>query len=505
MTEANLDYPSPTYNQEPQDDALYCLLNGAGRSIPYRPVLQRLTGDMKAAVLLQQVIFHYINMGHRSFYKFVEPCEHPLYREGDSWTEELGFSPDEYKEAIKKISTRVKRKQSREALSITVPTFGPDPDGRKKNCRIMTNRTNLIVYWREADSKLVFTLNETLLRNAVNMLQELAEVEIPLQDSGISKLLNRETPASYNIENFKENTKKQGESCEPAARHNLGSSDFVLEEVLEEPEKETDALDNIIAEVWETNAPGMVQSLKDTLLGQHAARSKHGLCNIEPPATAEELLRFGHYYREQNPNGNFPIDPAKIQYWIYKFRATVSYETGEVMPSGVIPPLEHFCDTGLELLLSRTLEWPSGPPSSVKRELSQPMKYEDRTMANTRLPAPNTMFENETLFRDWVVDKVLPWYIGAKAPPSTLAGALRNYDWYIEYYEKKANHGHTGDFRMGSASEADKPTDLEPPGNENKSQPIDANLSNLSYEDAALTSETLAESFSRYIEPILGR
>lgn len=77
------------------------------RSIPYRPKLKAYFGSTNAAILLQQIWFHFKNKKYQPFYKFLEPCGHELYREGDSWFEELEFSAEEISGALKKISIRI--------------------------------------------------------------------------------------------------------------------------------------------------------------------------------------------------------------------------------------------------------------------------------------------------------------------------------------------------------------------------------------------------------------
>lgn len=59
--------------------------------IPYRKELNLITGGALESIFLAQLLYWYEQSGGE-FYKFREPCEHELYKEGDSWTEELGFS-----------------------------------------------------------------------------------------------------------------------------------------------------------------------------------------------------------------------------------------------------------------------------------------------------------------------------------------------------------------------------------------------------------------------------
>ena len=70
--------------------------------IIYRKELNKLTGSVTASLLLKQAMYWDKIKGGK-FYKFISPCNHDLYKEGDSWLEELGFSKHEFRSAIKKI------------------------------------------------------------------------------------------------------------------------------------------------------------------------------------------------------------------------------------------------------------------------------------------------------------------------------------------------------------------------------------------------------------------
>lgn len=60
--------------------------------IPYRKELNLITGGALESIFLAQLLYWYEVNDCNEFYKFREPCEHELYKEGDSWCEELGFS-----------------------------------------------------------------------------------------------------------------------------------------------------------------------------------------------------------------------------------------------------------------------------------------------------------------------------------------------------------------------------------------------------------------------------
>lgn len=82
------------------------------RQIPYIPALRPLAGSLPASILMVQLDYWFsltADKKQRSFYKFLEPQHgHSMYREGDSWTEELGMSPDEFRGAFDRIGIRYK-------------------------------------------------------------------------------------------------------------------------------------------------------------------------------------------------------------------------------------------------------------------------------------------------------------------------------------------------------------------------------------------------------------
>jgi hypothetical protein len=82
--------------------------------IPYRKSLRQIAGSVTSTILLQQIIFRSKQKNWEPFYKFKEPCTHSLYKSGDSWTEELGFSRREFDTALKNIGTKIKTGMSKE-------------------------------------------------------------------------------------------------------------------------------------------------------------------------------------------------------------------------------------------------------------------------------------------------------------------------------------------------------------------------------------------------------
>jgi len=73
--------------------------------VKYHPQLSKALGNDNAALIIDRLEYWFAKKSN-GFYKFFEPCQHPLYREGDSWLEELGFSRKSFLHAFSFIGTR---------------------------------------------------------------------------------------------------------------------------------------------------------------------------------------------------------------------------------------------------------------------------------------------------------------------------------------------------------------------------------------------------------------
>jgi hypothetical protein len=115
------------------------ILHLTRNTIPYVKELHAIAGGILGCLVMQQLDYWF--EGHpRGFYKFLLPSEHPAYKDGDSWTEELGMSKDEFRTAFDKIGIRYKSKSE---FDQTVDKF----QGRFY-CSYVDRRSNLTYYFR---------------------------------------------------------------------------------------------------------------------------------------------------------------------------------------------------------------------------------------------------------------------------------------------------------------------------------------------------------------------
>lgn len=82
----------------------------ASRRIPYLPELRPYCQSITACILMTQLEYRFAGMPD-GFYKFLSPCDHYLYKKGDSWIEELGFSEGEFRTAFDNIGIRYRSKK----------------------------------------------------------------------------------------------------------------------------------------------------------------------------------------------------------------------------------------------------------------------------------------------------------------------------------------------------------------------------------------------------------
>lgn len=75
-------------------------LNHKGRVISTRPEVNEVfEGNITAGLLYQQILFWTRQNNGKPFFKFKRPCEHKLFKDGDSWCEELGIGRTKFDNA----------------------------------------------------------------------------------------------------------------------------------------------------------------------------------------------------------------------------------------------------------------------------------------------------------------------------------------------------------------------------------------------------------------------
>lgn len=161
------------------------------RSIPYRPKIAQATRSVTAAILLQQIAFRWEKNESEAFYKFMAPCSHELYREGDSWQEELGFSRRELEGAFSIIATKITKGISRKEMQ-EITNLEIDDQGT------ITNLPQLILYWTDKHRVTHFWLNEQLYVSFLAHVYGFSDLVSP--ESG-NTIKCTDPPFLYNVQN----------------------------------------------------------------------------------------------------------------------------------------------------------------------------------------------------------------------------------------------------------------------------------------------------------------
>lgn len=78
--------------------------------IVYRKNLRELCKSVTATILFSQLLYWFKRTKNQPFYKFIQPCNQNEYKQGDSWTEELGFSYLEFTSAFSQIGKKYNSK-----------------------------------------------------------------------------------------------------------------------------------------------------------------------------------------------------------------------------------------------------------------------------------------------------------------------------------------------------------------------------------------------------------
>lgn len=172
--------------------------------IPYRPEFARLTGSVLSAILLQQILFRFEGKNYETFYKFIQPCNHDLYKKGDSWTEELAFTYSEFTTAMKYIGTKItKGVKKQDFMTIDFAEF--NEVGK------FINSNRLVLYWTDASRVTWYWLNIWLLASALkHELLGNSKMSNYLENEGLSNyLVSDDSSITFSSKKTTENTTKK--------------------------------------------------------------------------------------------------------------------------------------------------------------------------------------------------------------------------------------------------------------------------------------------------------
>jgi hypothetical protein len=153
------------------NEAALAILAEDRKVILFRPRINAVIGRATATILLQQIYFRWMANKRKPFFKFARPCSHNLYKQGDSFTEELAFTRHEFEGARKVIGKRIKNGEERQ-----------DEDA-------------LVFYWIDANRKTWYAINE---RAYLKMIDQAYTLEPESDDDLLPESGNTLLPESGN-------------------------------------------------------------------------------------------------------------------------------------------------------------------------------------------------------------------------------------------------------------------------------------------------------------------
>lgn len=195
----------------------------------YRPEFRKICGSVNAAILLHQMMYWGLDENGEAieFYKFKEPCKHEAYKPGDSWCEELGFSREEFDNAINQIGFKKVRGWK---------------EGRSKVKQVAQKETDaFVIYYTDKARFTWYRVNVALLGKVLKSLYlTLHETtsEITLFNSKVTTtnktvkestqtLKSKRTPESRNLIKKKNNPVSESKRTLESNPDKEGSKEFL--------------------------------------------------------------------------------------------------------------------------------------------------------------------------------------------------------------------------------------------------------------------------------------
>ena len=167
------------------------------RLIPYHKEFRIIAVSVTATILWQQLEYWYKKTEGKEFYKFLEPLntERNGYKAGASWTEELGFSTSEFRNAFSKIGVSYNSKKEYKESK--------DKFQGKMYCSYYDKISRQTWYFRNND---LIDSNLETLRNSISRDKETQSLE--MREPNLEDIQESTTEINtYNKENKREEAK----------------------------------------------------------------------------------------------------------------------------------------------------------------------------------------------------------------------------------------------------------------------------------------------------------
>ena len=143
--------------------------------IRYRKRFTMITNSVTGAILLQRMIELWEYFQHKPFYRFKEAPKGNrtagMYKEGESWLDDLGFNRSEFEAGLKAIATKVTKGVSKkDLLNADLPPRAADESLEDYCKRLKEVVSRLVIYWTDSRRVTWYQVNVELLYKVTSLL-----------------------------------------------------------------------------------------------------------------------------------------------------------------------------------------------------------------------------------------------------------------------------------------------------------------------------------------------
>jgi hypothetical protein len=133
--------------------------------------------------MLRGQLDYWFSKKPQGFYKFLEPCKHPLYKQGDSWSEELGLSRRVFNSTFDAIGVRYKTKtEFMNAKDKFQGKFYASYHDRKKNQTFFVRNPELLQQSKETSESYKSSLKHSKSESEISKKSEFLNQKIKTEE-----------------------------------------------------------------------------------------------------------------------------------------------------------------------------------------------------------------------------------------------------------------------------------------------------------------------------------
>lgn len=262
------------------------LISKGAKTIPYNPTYRKIAKNVVGCIVFQQLEYWFEKRKGEPFYKFLSPCPNKkaLYKDGDSWTEELGISELEFRTAFDGIGIRYTSKtEYLSAVEKERQFYRDTPKGPEQvllYCSYQDKKTGLTYYVR----------NHHYVDERIAELLAVDEVSSSTVDKGSEPIEMRKPHLPYIYqENTTEKTTTTGAVVVPSSERKKNNDPIKSVS----PPVEMETVKEIITVTIGTPLEGMIpESIIPTLITDHNSQCHPDYPGETAPEAIKRLIRW---------------------------------------------------------------------------------------------------------------------------------------------------------------------------------------------------------------------